>query len=136
MKLLLDTNLFLEVLLNQERNEEARSLFANLAPHEPNISDFSVHSVGLLLFRQRKFEEFRKFLRDMISRAGIRVVALSESETEKVINAAERFNLDFDDAYQYTVAAVNSLILVSFDSDFDRTELGRTRPSDVPKPES
>jgi predicted nucleic acid-binding protein len=36
-----------------------------------------------------------------------------------------RFNLDFDDAYQYVVAEKYNLTIISFDSDFDRTELKR-----------
>ncbi|MBW2083669.1 MAG: hypothetical protein DRH15_04210 [Deltaproteobacteria bacterium] len=37
----------------------------------------------------------------------------------------EKFALDFDDAYHYTAAETYELTLVSFDSDFDRTERGR-----------
>jgi predicted nucleic acid-binding protein len=44
---------------------------------------------------------------------------------------AERFNLDFDDAYQYTAAEKYDLTLVSFDSDFDHTERGRKTPAEV-----
>jgi predicted nucleic acid-binding protein len=40
----------------------------------------------------------------------------------------EQFNLDFDDAYQYLAAEKHGLILVSLDSDFDRTERGRQTP--------
>jgi predicted nucleic acid-binding protein len=34
----------------------------------------------------------------------------------------------FDDAYQYVTAEENSLILVSFDRDFDKTTRGRQTP--------
>jgi predicted nucleic acid-binding protein len=39
-----------------------------------------------------------------------------------------RYNLDFDDAYQYITAEKNDLTLVSFDADFDRTEGGKKSP--------
>jgi len=42
-----------------------------------------------------------------------------------------KFGLDFDDAYQYAVAARYGLTIVSFDSDFDRTERGRRTPGDL-----
>ncbi|WP_456366658.1 PIN domain-containing protein, partial [Thermococcus sp.] len=45
-----------------------------------------------------------------------------------VINAIEKFNLDFDDAYQYRLAELYNLKIVSFDSDFDKTERGRLTP--------
>ena len=41
MRLLIDTNIFLEVLLEQARAEEARSLLAAVESHEFFISDFS-----------------------------------------------------------------------------------------------
>jgi len=44
-------------------------------------------------------------------------------EMEKVINAQKKFSLDFDDAYQYVSAQKNELKLVSFDTDFDKTDL-------------
>lgn len=53
MKLLLDTNVFLEILLEQERAAEARTLLKQTSEHEFFLSDFSLHSIGLLLFRQK-----------------------------------------------------------------------------------
>ena len=50
-------------------------------------------------------------------------------EMEKVINAQKKFSLDFDDAYQYVSAQKNELKLVSFDTDFDKTDLKRFTPS-------
>ena len=41
------------------------------------------------------------------------------------------FQLDFDDALHYATAKKHNLTLVSFDHDFDRTDLARTTPSDI-----
>ena len=54
-------------------------------------------------------------------------------EFKGVIRAIERFNLDFDDAYQYRLAELYNLRIVSFDSDFDKTERGRVTPRDALK---
>jgi len=131
MKLLLDTNIFLEVILDQERANEARTLLSEIEGHEFFISDYSLHSIGLLLFRRGKHEVFRQFLRDMILGVGVAVIALSAQEMESLIEAAQRFGLDFDDAYQYVIAERYGLTIVSFDSDFDRTERGRKTPKDL-----
>jgi len=131
MKLLLDTNIFLEVILDQERANEARTLLSEVEGHEFFISDYSLHSIGLLLFRRGKHEVFRQFLKDMILGVGVAVIALSAQEMESLIEAAQRFGLDFDDAYQYAVAERYGLTIVSFDSDFDRTERGRKTPEDL-----
>ena len=37
--------------------------------------------------------------------------------------------LDFDDAYQYLAATTHGYTRVSFDSDFDKTAIGRKTPS-------
>jgi predicted nuclease of predicted toxin-antitoxin system len=39
--------------------------------------------------------------------------------------------LDFDDAYQCVIARRDNLTLVSFDSDFDRTDLQRQTPAEI-----
>jgi len=49
MKLLIDTNIFLEVLLEQSRADEARDLLLKTDEHNFLISDFSLHSIGVLL---------------------------------------------------------------------------------------
>lgn len=61
MRLLVDTNIFLEILLEQNRAEEAKDLLRKVDQHDFFISDFALHSVGLLLLRQRKPEVFRQF---------------------------------------------------------------------------
>lgn len=55
MKLLLDTNIFLEVILEQERSEEARILMSKIDQYEFFLSDYSLHSIGLLLFRRKQY---------------------------------------------------------------------------------
>jgi len=131
MRLLLDTNIFLEVILEQERAGEAQSLLSAIEEHEFFLSDYSLHSIGLLLFRRRQHEVFRQFLIDMFLEAGVAIVALSAWEMDGVIQVAKRFSLDFDDAYQYAVAERYGLTIISFDSDFDRTEKGRRTPKDL-----
>lgn len=131
MKLLIDTNIFLEVILEQEKAKEAQTLLSQVEKHEFFISDYSLHSIGLLLFHRRQHEVFRQFLKDMILEAGVTVIALAAQEMEDIIQIAQRFGLDFDDAYQYAVAGRYGLTIVSFDSDFDRTERGRRAPKDL-----
>ncbi|NWF92174.1 MAG: type II toxin-antitoxin system VapC family toxin [Syntrophaceae bacterium] len=130
MRLLIDTNIFLEVLLGQTNEREVRSLLEKIGEHQFFLSDYSLHSIGLLLFRRNQHEIFGQFLREMISNAVI-IVSLSLNEIGSIIEVAKRFNLDFDDAYQYLAAEIYGLTLISFDSDFDRTERGRKLPSQI-----
>jgi len=131
MKLLLDTNIFLEIILGQEKAQEARDLLSRVGEYEFFVSDYSIHSIGLLLFRREQHDIFKRFLMDMLFNAGVRLIALSAEEMEGILSPARRFNLDFDDAYQYTIAECYELSIVSFDTDFDRTERGRKTPIQV-----
>jgi hypothetical protein len=128
MRLLIDTNIFLEILLAQSHADEAKKLLRKVDQHDFFISDFALHSIGLILLRQRKPEIFQRFIADMIINAGVIQLSLSPPEMEEVITTAASFKLDFDDAYQYAVAERYGLMIVSFDSDFDRTARGRTSP--------
>jgi predicted nucleic acid-binding protein len=45
--------------------------------------------------------------------------------------ADAKFQLDFDNALHYATAKKHNLTLVSFDHDFDRTDLARKTPADI-----
>lgn len=132
MKLLLDTNIFLEIILDQERASEAKDLLIRTDQHDFYLSDYSLHSVGLLLFRRNQHQAFREFVQDVIWDGGVGVLSLAANEIGDVAQAAQQFNLDFDDAYQYTLAVKVNADLVSFDKDFARTDLDCKIPSDIP----
>lgn len=131
MKILIDTNIFLEIILWQERAPEARDLLERIEDHEFFITDYSLHSIGVLLFRLGMHQSFQEFLTDIMVRAGTSLIFLLVEDMASVIQAAQQFHLDFDDAYQYAVATKSNLTLVSFDSDFDRTDHGRKTPTEI-----
>jgi predicted nucleic acid-binding protein len=123
VRLLIDTKL---------KSDETRNLLSGTAGHEMFISDFALHSIGLLLVRQGKESVFRQFVSDMILNAGVRVLSLPAENMDLALDAVARFRLDFDDAYQYAIAEKYAFAIVSFDVDFDRTTLGRLLPADIP----
>lgn len=131
MRLLVDTNIFLEALLEQARSDEAKELLAKTDTHDLFISDFSLHSIGLILLRRGKPDAFRDFLSDMVTGAATSVALLHPDEMSAVADHSAAFRLDFDDAYQYAVAEKYGLTIVSFDRDFDRAPRGRSEPSAI-----
>ncbi|MBS4028317.1 MAG: type II toxin-antitoxin system VapC family toxin [Ignavibacteriales bacterium] len=133
MKYLIDANIFLESLLEQEKAQETNALLLKANELDFYITDFAYHSIGITLFNKKKFEKFRRFVLDMFVDAGMLILVLHQEDTEQLISVAQRFNLDFDDAYQYTVAEKYDLHIVSFDTDFDGTERGRMTPQQVLK---
>lgn len=128
---LLDTNVFLELLLEQERAEDVRSLFATLEPESYVISDFSLHSIGVILARMDRHDLLLEFIDDLIVETGMRVMGVPSPNLPEVVALILRHRLDFDDAYQLAVAERYSLRLVSFDRHLDAAPSGRLEPVDV-----
>ena len=110
---LIDTNILLEVLLAQEKSKECKS-FLNTNANELHLTDFSLHSIGVILFRYNKKEVFRVFYNDISPI--ISIVTLKEYDY--VLDSSSKFGLDFDDSYQYSVAKENGLTIVTMDKDF------------------
>ncbi|MGB9596177.1 MAG: type II toxin-antitoxin system VapC family toxin [Candidatus Poribacteria bacterium] len=130
MRFLLDTNIFIEIILDQEHSSEAKELLSKIE-HEFFISDLSFHSIGFILFRRKLYDVFSEFSKDMIQIAGTVILSLSAEDIDGIVSSALKFNLDFDDAYQYFVAEKYDLTIVSFDYDFDRTYRGRKTPLEL-----
>lgn len=126
---LLDTNIFLEILLQRENSEAAKQIFISNPPTDLFITDFSLHSIGVFLFQRNKHDIYERFVKDIVVRTKIGVIGLDPEDVPVLARVSKRFNLDFDDAYQYALAVIHGLEIMSFDADFDRTEIGRKIPN-------
>ena len=127
---LADTNIFLEVLLEQDKANDVQSFLQNIDLSTIYITDLSLHSIGIILYRLKNFALFNSFLEDIIV-DGVGILSLPPEDLKTLDLTADEFNLDFDDAYQYAVAAKYEMQLISFDMDFDRTERKRQEPIEV-----
>jgi len=114
---LVDTNVFLEILLKRDKKEDCKK-FLNDNIGNLSITDFSLHSIGVILFRYGKEEVFRKFVEDIMP--NIKLLSLPMEQYKEVVNVRKSLNLDFDDAYQYSVAKYYGLKVVTMDRDFER----------------
>ncbi len=128
---LIDTNVWLERLLNQERTEEVKKFLKVISSKKLYITDFSLHSIAIILTRFKKFETLQKFIRDLFIEGGVSLIYLFPEEILDVIWVMKEFNIDFDDAYQYVASQKYDLVLISFDSDFDKTDKGRKTPGEI-----
>jgi predicted nucleic acid-binding protein len=128
---LLDTNVWLEVLLDQERAAEARQFVQGVEAENLAITEFSLYSLGVILTRLKKDEVFEDFLSDTVEDSGVIRLRLELPDLRTLITYRRRFGLDFDDAYQCVAAEKYGCTLVSLDSDFDKTPGGRKTPREV-----
>jgi predicted nucleic acid-binding protein len=128
---LLDTNIFLELLLDQEESGSVKALLTSKDPGELGISDLALHSVGIILYQKNAAHLFSDFIDDLFGDGGITIFALGSEDIKRVEQVSLSFKLDFNDAYQYVVSEKFGLLLVSFDKDFDRTDKKRVVPADI-----
>jgi predicted nucleic acid-binding protein len=95
------------------------------------ITDFSIHSIGIILTNGGKDDDFGKFVTDVLQDTPLVEVRLGHGDLNRLLDVRARHRLDVDDAYQYVAAEKHNLTMVSFDADFDRTERGRKTPAEV-----
>jgi predicted nucleic acid-binding protein len=96
---------------------------------------YAVHSIEYMLYREGDLSALRNFLDLLRSSLGLMVYDSNPAEDLAALaftkKADAEFQLDFDDALHYATAKKHHFTLVSFDQDFDRTDLARTTPSDI-----
>jgi predicted nucleic acid-binding protein len=125
---LLDANVFLEWMLGQDRADDVQALLERVDPSVLAISDFSLYSIGIIHARHGRLHEYRCFLNQDVVEKGIQVMTLPLANHGLLVEAVEKYQFDFDDAYHYALASLYGLRLVSFDHHFDRIEGGRLEP--------
>jgi len=126
---LVDTNVWLELLLEQERTNEVREFFLHVEASFLAITEFSLYSIGIILSRLRKNDLLNDFYSDTIEDSGVGIVRLNVADLKQVSNICRESQLDFDDAYQYIASEKYDMTLVSFDSDFWRMKRRSKTPA-------
>jgi hypothetical protein len=128
---LVDTNVWLERLLDQDRSAEVGDFLDRLPSEYLFMTDFALHSIGVVLTRLNQPETLSRFVQDTFVDGAVVLIHLQPEDTEYILQTIQAFNLDFDDAYQYVSAEKYNLTLISFDSDFDHTVRGKKTPGEV-----
>ena len=103
--------------MNQEKKEKCKE-YLNSKIKRIFISDFSLHSIGVILFRLEKNLAFDSFLNDLLPRIELIGLPLKDYYTINLLSS--NFKLDFDDAYQAAVAKSFGLTISTMDKDFKR----------------
>ena len=86
---LVDANIRLEQLLGQERSHDAKDFLDRVPSGELFITDFALHPIGLILFRQGRFLEFQQFVEDLFIDGGVHLASLPPEAAGELIAAAE-----------------------------------------------
>jgi len=107
---------FLEILLGQTKKDACKQ-FMETHIGNLHLTDFSLHSMGVLLFRYGQEDVFSSFLVDVLPNTTL--LSLPVPQYREVVTAKNTLDLDFDDAYQYCVAKSSGLTIVTMDRDFE-----------------
>ncbi len=111
MPYLFDTNIFLEILLDQDKKNKAKKIISENI-NQFFISDFSLHSIGVILLKQKKFQVFSAFLSDIMPCAV--VLSLAKNKYSDLNLFAEKHLMDFDDSYQVLIAKEYNLDVLNY----------------------
>ena len=97
---LLDTNIWLERLLDQSQSATVGELLGRLPLDQILMSDFTLHSLGVILHRWRQHAVFAAFVQDVLFDGEVALISLPAAAMADMVAAMDGFGLDFDDAYQ------------------------------------
>ena len=110
---LVDTNVWLERLLDQAGAGEVARFLERIPAEQLAISDFSFHSIGLILTRLGQTDALLRFVQDAFGEGPVSLLHLEAGDTVDLVDAMRHFKLDFDDAYQYAAAEKYGLTIVT-----------------------
>ena len=129
---LVDTNIFLEVLLSRTRKEECKKLLRSLKDGKRSgiITDFTIHSIIAIMDGLNRLNELKTFLLSLLAYQGLHIHHTTITDEVKATEFAVERNLDMDDAIQYSSAlSANADAIISFDKHFDGLKIPRVEPS-------
>lgn len=131
MTITIDTSIFLELILDQERSKESKSLLDAIADGEIEavVSHFALHAIEATI---RSSENLSEFLKDVENSKGLKIYDTSLSDERNISTLSEKIGLDFNDSVQFYVAKLtSSSSIVSFDKHFDGSGIPRREPSEI-----
>lgn len=117
---LIDTNIFLELLLDQKKKRQAKAILEQIENGEINaiMSGYSLHSIEFILSVKRKNDILKEFLKSLNDFPNISIYHTTLEEDLEILNIVEQTGLDFDDANQYYIAKKFEAGIITFDNDF------------------
>ena len=133
IRYLVDTNIWLERLLDQDKSEIVSKFLDTIPLEQIFISDFTLHSIGVILSRLNKLDILDKFVNDLFFKGLIDQIFIYHHYFAEIIENIEKYKLDFDDSYQLTTSIKYDLTIVTFDKDFNVRGINRMSPEEILK---
>lgn len=129
---LVDTNIFLEVMLSQARSKECEVFLKSVKEgvSKAFITDFSIYSIMIIMSGLSKLDELKVFLSSLSAYRGLAIHRNGLKELLRAVETMKEKRLDLEDAIQYSAAmSLGVKAIVSFDKHFDGLEVPRAEPA-------
>lgn len=132
----IDTSIFLEIELNQERKGEAKGFLKKVWKNEIKAltTDFNIDSTVIMMQNKKaKLDNIKKFLINMAILEGLTIYEINLVDRVLTTKMMEKNKLRYDDALNYfTMKSLGLKEIVSFDPDYDKLpDIKRIEPIDI-----
>jgi predicted nucleic acid-binding protein len=116
--MLIDTNVFLSALLKQNDWKTSEDFFMFMERQNIRcfMSDFSLHSICLILSRRKENNTLITFLENLIKKTYLTIIKVNSQDLLAITKLKQK--LDFDDRIQYFFAKQKNIPLITYDNDF------------------
>ena len=131
IRYLVDTNIWLERLLDQDKSDIVSKFLDTVPLDQIFISDFTLHSIGVIMTRLKKLDIPDKFVNDLFFNGFIEQLSLDPHDFVDIIFNTEKYKLDFDDAYQLSISQKYEMTIVTFDKDFNMEGINKMTPEKI-----
>jgi len=132
--LLVDTNIFLEVMLGQPNRDSCAAFLGLLRDGRRKgvVTDFTIYFIMVILEWAGKLPELGTFLSALSAYKGLTLYSISLEEKLAAVKLAIEGEFDVDDALQYVCArTLRAEGIVSLDRHFDGHEVPRIEPASL-----
>lgn len=135
---LIDTSVFLEIELNQEKKDDAREFLLKILQNKIKAitPDFNIDSTVIIMQNKKaKLEDIKKFLMGIVAYEGLTIYEVNLVDRILITKIMEKYKRKYDDALNYFVMkSLGIKEIVSFDRDYDGLPgITRITPGDVLK---
>jgi predicted nucleic acid-binding protein len=89
---LIDTNIWLERLLDQDRSAEVGEFLDRVANDRLYLTDFTLHSIGIVLTKLDHAQTFSRFVKDVLIDGAVHLIALRSEDMTSVTDPRKGIN--------------------------------------------
>lgn len=127
---LIDANIVLETLYKRSRWRECYNLLNAVKRGSIRVYMLhsAIHGISAIL---GKPDLVARFLSELTTWRGLTIVDLALDEEAIAAETAGKIGLDFDDGIHYYFARKKNIPIISFDKDFDKTDIKRLEPQNI-----